>query len=433
MRLSWALLAFLEAANAVDVYASIAAKASCTGIGCKGYYRALGVSTSPAGSSFGPPSNVTGLSIAAIGAQAAGNNATATVNAKLDVGGFRFKTPADTSDSNSALSFYFGYLGLTGSWDTSTKTGAMAGALAEVVSSFSSLNVYYNNDGQAGFKWDITGADASTQDIFNCEVAKTKGYDALDLKGTIDFKSLDWTAISHTKVQCNTIAALSDAPDGCEIHTLTTSGSNSTLSANSIVKIDIRIASQPVLINGVRHGPDYAKFDVTVQYPWAAVNAQLYDSANARLALIALHAGKSGAFVGAANRNADGTDSLTFTTATGQTSRFSYTNDATIDGQTGPIYTQVITGAQVSAFTCTGACFLSATNLVQLSLKATVNWLEAFGWKSSLTVHALGSDAHPANVFWDPEVGAGPSSNTNSAGFMAPSLMLVALMTALFH
>ena len=424
MRLTWAFLAFLDAANAADTYAAIAGK-SCTGaIGCQGYYRAFATTTSPPGSTFGPPSTVTGLSVAAIGAQVAGN--ASVINARVDVGGFRFKTPADTSDSNSALSFYFGYLGLSGTWDTTTRTGAMVGALAEIVSNLNSLNVYYNNDAQAGFNWNVAAAG---QDVLNCATAKTQGYDSLDVNGAIDLKSLIWSTINHTKVQCNSIPALADAPAGCEIHTLSTSGSNATMSANPIVVIDIRIASQPVLINNVRHGPDYAKFDVTVQFPWSYFNSRLYDSANARLALIALHAGKAESFVGAANRNADGTNSLLFTTTTGQTSRYSYTNNATIDGVISPIYTQVITGAQIKALTCTG-CSLP-TIVVQGALKIFVDWLQGFNWRSSITIHSLGSGASPAKVFWDPEVGAGPSSN--SAGFMAPSFVLVAFVAVLFH
>lgn len=308
----------------------------------------------------------------------------------------------------------------------------MVGALAEVVSTLNSLNVYYNNDGKTGFNWDVTAAAANRQDILNCANGEAKGYDTLDVDGTIDLKDLTWTPIEHTKVLCNTIPALSDAPASCEIHSLTTSGSNATLSSTPIITFTIRISSQPVLINRVLHGPDQAKFDVTVQYPWAA--KKLYNNATARLALIALHAGKAGAFVGTAKRNDDGTNSLLFAAPGGQTSRYSYTNNATIDGAIGPVSTQVVTGQQIIDYNCIGApCGLTATQfLVALVLQPAVVWLQSFGWKSSITIHSLGSDAHPANVFWDPAVGAGPSS-TNSGSLMAPSFFLVAVAALLFH
>jgi hypothetical protein len=124
MRLTWALLAFLATVTAEDAYAAVALKTCSTpDVGCVGYYRALGFSTSPPGSSFGPPSNVTGISVGAIGVQAAANATTAA--ARVDVAGWRFKTPMDTSGSNSSLTFYFGYLGVAGVWDNSTRTGAV--------------------------------------------------------------------------------------------------------------------------------------------------------------------------------------------------------------------------------------------------------------------------------------------------------------------
>lgn len=430
MRLSWALLAFLESVGAVDTYAAVAGKACSGEIGCAGYYRAFGVTTSPADSDFGPPSNVTGLSVAAIGAQVALNGT--LVAAKLDVGGFRFKTPNDVSDNNNrGLTFYFGYLGVTGAWDSTTKTGAMAGALAEVVSSFSSVNVYYNNDGKDGFHWDL----AARQDILNCTNGEAKMYDTLDVKGTIDLKDLDWTPIEHTKLQCNTLPGLSTAPPACEIHSLTTSGSNSTLSSSPIVTFTIRIASMPLLINRVMHGPDYAKFDVGINYPWAAKN--LYNNATARLTLIALHAGKTAAFVGAAKVDADGTHSLVFAAPGGQVSKYSYTGNATVDGQVSPVFTQIVTGQEIIDFNCAGApCLLTATQLVVTAvLQPAVNWLQAFGWRSSITFHSLGA-ARPANVFWDPAVGAGPSAPSgttpSSASIMGPSLFLGAIAALLF-
>jgi len=430
MRLTWALLALLEAAVAIDSYGAVALGNCVNNVGCAGYYRALGVSTSPANSFFDPTSNVTGVSVAAIGAQGATNGTIAA--ARVDVAGIKFKTPADTSDGGSgALSFYFGYLGVAGVWNNSTQTGAVAGALAEVVSVLTSINVWYDNDNAVGFKWDITQTDVTKKwDIFDNAAGETNGYDTLDAKGSIDLTNLTWTPISHTKVQCNTQVGLTNTPDTCEIHSLTTSGS---IAASTVITVTARIASQPVLINGNRHGPDRIKFDVRVQYPWAAMSARLYNSAKAKVALISLAAGKSGAFVGTAVKRDDTSDSLVFASGGNFMAYYAYKPTCTVDGTDAAVTTQVVTGQQILDFDCTGAPCAGLlglggglTNLVAISLKAKVAWLGAFGWKASIAFHALGTTYMPADVLWDPETGATPTTmGTNSAAFAAPSLLFL--------
>jgi len=408
----------------------VAAKQCTDAVGCQGYYRAFVVTTSPANSAFDPTSNVTGVSVAAIGAQGSTNGSDAS--GKVDVAGLRFKTPADTSDLDNSLSFYFGYLGVAGTWDGSTKTGTVVGALAEVVTNLYSLNVYYDNDGVAGFNWDITADPAHRYDILNCAVGATQGYDTLDANGVISLKTMTWTPIVHTKVMCNSIPALSSAPAGCEIHSLTTTGSNSTNpAAVPTITIVARIASQPVFINGKLHGPDRTKFDVTVQFPWTSFT-NLCAPDKAKLALIAFTAGKSGTFAASVRRVSDGDDSLMFAADSGQSSYFAYTRTATVDGQSDTITTQVVTGQEILDFQCPlgspCAGFLgTGTSWIAGLLKIEVAWLQGFGWKSSLTFHSLGTGVKPGNVFWDPEVGAG--SSTNSAALAVPSLaFLVALM-----
>jgi len=420
----------LEGAAAVDVYAAVAAKQCVNAVGCQGYYRAFGVTTSPANSAFDPTSNVTGVSVAAIGAQGYANGSSGA--GRVDVAGFRFKIPADMSDSDNSLSFYFGYLGVAGTWDGSTKTGSVVGALAEVVANLYSVNVWYDNDGVTGFKWDLTADPAHRYDILNCADGAAKGYDTLDSNGAISLKSMIWTPIAHTKVMCNSIPELSSAPAGCEIHSLTTTGANSTdPMAVPVITIVARIASQPIFINGKLHGPDRAKFDVRVQFPWASFT-NLYAPDKAKLALIGFTAGKSGSFAASVKRSSDGDDSLMFAADSGQSSYFAYTPTATIDGQSGTVTTQVVTGQEITDFSCPigspcAGILGTATSWIALGLKVEVAWLQGFGWKSSITIHALGTGVKPLNVFWDPEVGAG--SSTNSAALAVPSLaFLVALM-----
>jgi hypothetical protein len=409
----------------------VAAKADCVDkVGCKGYYRAFAVATSPANSAFEPVSNVTGISVAAVGAQATTTGTVGT--ARLDVGGFRFKTPADTTDANRGLSFYFGYLGVSGTWDSSTRTAAAVGALAEVVSTLSSINVWYENDGITGFKWNIDAEVAKRYDVLNCAEGVRLGYDALDPNGKIELKDMVWTPIVHTKVLCNSIAALSTAPAGCEIHSLTTTGAHASAPGTPVITFVARIASQPVLIDNVLHGPEFAKFDVRVVFPWSLFPT-LNNPAKAKLALIAFNAGKSKTFAAAGRRSSDGADSIVFAAAGSPTkSYYAYTRTALIDTQTLPVTTQVITGQQILNFDCSvGApcAGLTGTSITVAFLKVGVNYLQGFDWKSSITIHALGTKDQPQNVFWDPEVGA--SENTNSAALAVPSLFF--LVGLLFH
>jgi hypothetical protein len=428
MRLTWALLTFLEAAVAIDSYGAVSLGACVNNVGCAGFYRALGVSTYPPNSDFVPTSNVTGVSVAAIGAQAASNGATTA--ARVDVAGIKFKTPADTSDGGQgALSFYFGYLGVAGTWDNTTKTGSVAGAVAEVISVLGSIVVYYDNDNAAGFKWDITQTDSAKKyDIFDNAAGEKAGYDTLDIHGTLDLaNNLTWTPIDHAKVQCNTQTGLTDSPDTCVIHSLTTTGSYRTA---TVITITARIATHPILINGNRHGPDRIKFDVRVQYPWTAMSSALYNSTRAKLGLISFAAGKSGAFAGTVVKRSDSSDSLVFASGSNYMAYYAYKQTAKVDGVDAPVTTQVITGQQITDFTCDGPCAgplgVSVTSLVAIGLKLKVGWLKAFGWQTSLALHALGTTSMPVDVVWDPETGSTTTTpGTNSAAFAAPSLLLL--------
>jgi hypothetical protein len=292
--------------------------------------------------------------------------------------------------------------------------------------------VWYDNDGVTGFKWDI-GQTVVTKryDVLNCAEGERLGYDCLDPKGSLELKNMSWTPISHTKVKCNTILALSDAPDGCEIHFLSTSGALVSAPGVPVITFTARIASRPVLIDNVLHGPEFAKFDVKVRFPWATYT-DLYAPAKARLALVAFNAGKSGTFAAAAKRTSDGSDSLVFAAA-GSTSKsyYAYTATADIDSVPGPVTTQVITGQQIIDFDCAlgSPCFgLTGTNAIALGLKFVVGTLAGFQWKSSITIHSLGNTFRPTEVFWDPEVGAGRNDESSGA-FVVPSfIFLVGLL-----
>jgi len=418
---------------AADTYAAVAADAGCKDqVGCAGYYRAFTFTTSPAGSTFGPPSTVTGFSAAAIGEEAAGTSAGGEV--KVDVAGFRFKNPADTSDANPSLAFYFGYLGVDGTWDTSTQTKNVAGALAEVIASIVSVDVYYDHDGVPGFQWDISQTDPKLKfDIYDCTDAATGKYDCVDPNGKLNVATdLQWTPISSSVVACNTQPGLTSYAAGCEIHSLNTVGSLPSAPTTAVLNFTIRIASQPVLINGVKHGPDFAKWDLAINFPYS--NYQLLDATNAKLAVVTAAAGKAGAFTGSSVRS-NGVDTLNFQVAGVKArSYYSYSASASINGNTGTIYTQVISGAQIQAYTCTtpspcaGLLGISGTNVLAAYLAVAVNAWGLLGWKTSIAIHAVGDVNAPASVVWDPTVGAG---SANSALLALPSTLLLAILALL--
>jgi len=426
MWLTWALLGVVGVSGQ-DVYAAIAAGACANAVGCQGFYRGFSFTTSPAGATFLPVSGVTGISVGALGAQATTTGTGAAI--QVDAAGIRFKTPADTSDATPSMSFYFGYLGLGGTWNAGTSTTAVVGAAAEVLASISDLFVYYDNDGVSGFQWDITQTDVTKRyDIFNVATGKTSGYDAVDPKGIIALPNLTWTNIVHSVVNCSVVLPAGNYHPHCEIHSLFTNGSLTGV-AVPVIQFTIRIASQPVLINGVRHGPDLAKFDVVVNYPYSSFS--LSSPSTAKLAFVNYAAGKSANFVATAVSNA-GQDSFTFASTDGKAhASYQYQANVDVDGASQPVTTQVITGAEVLAFSCalTSPCFLTTTQAYHINLFATATWLQGLGWKPSLAVHSLGTGAMPTKVMWDPQVGAGPSGTASSAMVAVPSvLFLLAIM-----
>lgn len=404
---------------AAETYAAVAAKAGCSGVGCAGYYRAFAATTSPALSSFGPPSTVTGISLAAVGVEVAANGTAA--GGKIDIAGFKFKTPADTSDAaNPSLSFYFGYLGASGVWDNTTQTANVNGALAEVVSAIASLDVYYNRDGVAGFQWDLNAGN----DIFNC-VSGT--YDCVDANGVLDVNKLAWSPIARAVANCVDLVPNGDYAADCKVYTLTTSGALSGTTTN-VLTITARIASQPLKVNGVVIKSDSAKFDVQINFPWSNFTS-LKDPAKALVALVGVQAGKAESASAVATIGINGGKSLVFNAAGGKAAYFSYASTARIGTTDTTIVTKTLSSDDIINFSCAGKpCALSLTALLMFDLNVKARWLLTFGWTPQITIHSFTS-AKPVDIFWDPEVGAGdPPARTNSGGMLIPGVALLALL-----
>jgi len=407
------LLALCTGASA-QTYGAVAADASCTnGVGCKGYYRAFVATTLPLGSNFGPPSNVTGLALAAVGVQAQSDGTVA--NGRVDIAGLKFRTPADTSDKPD-LSFYFGYLGVSGVWDNKTQTGALNGALCEIYTSLNSIQVYYDRDSTPGFQFDLTG-----NDVFDC----TKAWDCVDTAGAINVATdLVWDPITRVVDPCaDKLGANANGYDAnCKIVTLSTLG---RLNGTGVLQIDIRTASQPLKIDGVLHTPDKAKWDARVNYPWAA-KPGIATPASGKIALVNVHAGKAATAAGIVTKSPDGTTkSLTFS-GTGRSAYFGYSTAVTIDNVPSTVVTQTITGENVAAWT--GPIGTKTADLMN-KLKVAVALYAIFGgWRVQLTIHSF-TPSQPNNIFWDPENGV---ATTGGAMTTVPCMFLALVLALLY-
>jgi len=339
--------------------------------------------------------------------------------AEVDVAGFKFKTPPDSSDGAGfgALSFYFGWLGGNGTWNNSTKTASLQAALVEINSVLSAMVVYYDRDGTPGFQIDVTAA----ADILNCSSTN----DCVDRGGVVDLRTLTWTPIALNTISCNTVMPNQGYHPNCVIYELTTNGTLPSCN-QTVIEITARAASQPVIIDGVMHGPDRLKFDVAINVPWN--NFTLMNASAAKIMLVFFHAGKAVdvSAVGTFDHG-QGKSHLTFGAAGGRSSYFGYNASLDIDGNPSTVVTVNVTEQAITSY--------SGNNTILNQLKAEVLILEALGWVAALTFHSF-TPVHPNHIDWDPEVGQQNATNvvqmppSGGGSALAPGLALCALLAA---
>jgi len=308
------------------------------------------------------------------------------------------------------LNFYFGYLGASGTFDNSTGIGSIAGAFLEVVSTLSSLVVYQDRDGVAGFQWDLS----SSSQPFGCGALNPGTFDCFD-GNSVDVKNnLTWTPLTKTEVNCSQYITGADA--GCKVVYLNTAG---FLAGNStyVINITARAATQPIIINGILHSPLKLKWDVSINVPWWSWTL-VNPAANNGVAIIAAHAGKAGAGL-ATVVTAPGSKSLTFTASAGHAAYFGYLESATTDtGGNTTIFTETYTGASIINY---NANLVAAFLLIPLKLQ--LGALALLGWTSQVTIHSF-LTTKPNTIYWDPENGM---QTTSGSALLVPSVA-VALM-----
>jgi len=382
-----------------------------------GFYRELIIAGSPSLEHI-QNGTATAIAVAGIGLNVSQASTWEQGQASIDIAGFKFRNPEDTSDSSKNLLFYFGYFGASAAWDNSSKTASLTGSLLEVVATFSSVIVYYDNDNVPGFQV-IVGDDILCVDPSKSTI------DCVDLKAgsAIDISALAWNGIAVSKSACPQTGSYSP---NCTVYSATTG------TKDGIISFTLHLASEPVLINSVKVTPNYGKIDVSINYPWADKTLAIPEKA--KVALIAGSAGK--ALSGSATwAKVDGNTAVAFN-ANNKAAYFSWVGTSDIDnGVNAVVHAQGISGDQLAALDCSDyKCGLSGIYIYP-QLQIAAGTLKAFGWTPELIIFSWDA-IKPTNIVWDPTLGMTSQPvvaavQGSSGSVVAPSVFLaVALIVA---
>jgi len=363
------------------------------------------------------PNFTTPYGLAIVGSAARWGVSSGTYGAEVDAIGFAFRNPEDRARNEKDLAFYMGAFTASGQWTPSTAQASATAAFAELVATYSSVSGYWERDGKPGFSWALgqplycnNGLPAGTTDCI----------EAMSVKMLSDSR---WTPISISNMSCPTTYT-----GRCRVFAFTTS---TTESVNPLFSIAIKLASEPVLLGGVRVEPHYSKIDITINYPWASLNVT--NGNQLKLLLIGAYAGKAGTF-GVRAAKVDGASAILFT-GSSQSAYFSWDGQARIAGVNRPVYALGISGTSIVAYQCTGCDIWSA--IVLNIWKAYVTIWQNLGWSVQFVAFSW-ADSQTASMVWDPVMGVTTTSSNvviDAASPLAPSIVLaaaVAVFAAMF-
>jgi len=324
--------------------------------------------------------------VAGAGVNVSGNQQAAHLN--VDIAGFKFRNPEDNSDGSRSLAFYFGYIDVEGAWDNSTQTSTITGAALELLASFMDIVVYYDNDGVPGLQ-----INASRGDNFLCSQPANSEIDCIDItSGTaIDITKLSWTGIVVTKIAC---PSSGNYQANCTVY------SARTATVGGEIAFTLKLASEPVLYNGVRIDSSYGKIDVEINYPWDTVSPAI--PSKAKVGLIAATAGKAADGTGTWSKV--GGDTAVAYNAENKAAYFSWDKTSSVQSQDGAtVYYQGISGETLLALDCSKTnCGLAGVIYGPLQVAAGV-W-KALGWTTDIILFSW-DEVKPTNILWDPELG----------------------------
>jgi len=377
-----------------------------------GFYRQLTVAANPDVPAL-LAGTATAVSVAAIGAkieQTGGGK----VSAAVDVAGFKFKNPDDISDgtdaANRGLVFYFGYVGVRGTWDPTTKTASVAGALAEVAASWEYVFAFYDHNGKPGFQWEMG------QDMFDCAKATLQSYDCVDPFGVITFTNITWGGLTVRNQSCPSTYQ----NENCTIWSI------STMSDDGVITFTLHLASEPVFINGVRVEPNYGKIDVTINYPYTS--KALANAAEARVGVLAYTAGRAGA--GAAFYQKVGDKEAVQYAVEDKSAYFAWDGEAKLQGANSYVHVDAHSGKSIIALDCS-QCVWASWFVLGLKLRAAA--IEYAGYRTEMLIFSW-AEARPASVFWDPAIGVTDYSAATTAAptVLAAFVAIAAAVSSMF-
>jgi len=347
--------------------------------------------------------NPNGFSL--VGAKATLNGSGGVISANLNIGKFAITNPALVGQST--VGFYFGVLAASANVDTGASTSSISGAFAEVAAGFSQIFVWFDGDGTPGLQY-VLGSDV---DCTSAGFPATS--DCIDPAGKIDLSSLTWSTFSKTNQSCGGGNYQAD----CQVYSFTTTGS---LSGQSIAVFTFKLASEPVLVNNIKIGPDYGKIDVTINYPWTGKT--FTRSTPPRVGLLAVAAGKAAVGIASLTKLASGA-TFSWAGTAGINTFFSWEGTATVNSGQSTVYVAGISGADLDNFKCDsnvkGALYCAAAAIRVGFLQVYAKLYAFTGWDVRL-IWFTWADEKPTTVFWDPALGATPQA-TSGAGFTSVS------------
>lgn len=317
-------------------------------------------------------------------------NLSDTTDPTVQAAAFTVQTPA----TGNNLGLYFGYFAAEAEFNITAKSASFSASLVELATSFYTLFVYYNLDGQPGFQYTIGNS-------LTCGLLPVSaGPDCIDWSNSIQLNSLTWNSIVVNKIACPSGYSAS-----CNIYEFVLADTT------GYATFTYKIASQPVFIDSYLVTPDYAKLDISISYPWS--NYPLLQT-NPQLGLLGATGGKTASLTAtiakASGGATTGNPGVVFT-ASGKVGAFSWDTTATVTAQKkrttdSTVYFDVVYGQNITDYT--------GTNVLLNILKVDVTALELLGWEVAFLLFSWDA-VEPSNVLWDPTQGLSESTPTYTA------------------
>lgn len=300
--------------------------------------------------------------------------------------------------------------------------GTVKAAVLELCFAFTDIKVYKENNGQAGFQWNLKDPvwDCSTPNI-DCFPSGSQY--------SISLNSLTWT-ITYYKLPCPSGAGYNA---NCSVWVFNTTGTT-VINGQSyqVLTITWKIPSQTVVIDGVEVAGSSSKADIYIRYPWDALSVS---DSDARIVLVGVGAGKAGSAwgVGSVSTNNGVKKALYFS----DDSNALYLSwDSTANGGAVGVHIWNITGDDIDNTDC-GSNVLC--NLYIPFLKTLKNFYAAFGWKTEL-LYISWDVVKPDLISYDPGVGQAsadsidPSTSPSAAGILnVPVLAIASIVFSFFY